>query len=121
MYIMRSEMDAEMDMVFNKSGGKIQSGGFNVESFLMGTPNLQTGGGVLELFKNLAVPAGLAHLPRHQNAGTSGYYKNNDDVIRDDIHERMLKMVEVAPNLRQRKTRRHNIGSSGKNKTKSIR
>ena len=66
------------DFVFKKSNGKIESAGFTVDSILMkkGEPALitrnygaQTGGGVANLFKDLAVPAGLVYFAKKQRGG----------------------------------------------------
>jgi hypothetical protein len=114
------------DFVFNKSSdGKISSAGFTIDSILMqkGEPalltrnggSIQTGGNVSDLFKDLAVPAGLVSFTPKQRGGTShANIVNNDVVIPDDIHEKLLKMVEVD-GQRTKKTRRTNVTS---NKTK---
>ena len=108
------------DMVFNKIDGKIQSAGFDVNSILMqkGEPllitknsGLQTGGGsktVSDLFKDLAVPAGLAQFKQKQSGGNiqESKIKNNDETISHDIYEKMLRMVEVNNETRPKKTRR---------------
>jgi hypothetical protein len=116
------------DMIFNKSEGKIQSAGFTVNSILMqkGEPALITkntglkigGGNVSDLFKDLAVPAGLAQFNRKQFGGETQYFniKNHDETIGNDLHERLLKMVEVDSGSKPKKTRRSNIVSSSKTK-----
>jgi len=120
----------EDDMVFNKSNGTVQSAGFTVNSILMqkGEPALitknssvQTGGGsVSDLFKDLAVPAGLAQFTRKQFGGDvheSKIQKAEDpEPIAEDIHEKLLKMVELEGGSKPRKTRRTNMVSSGKTK-----
>jgi len=119
----------EDDMVFNKSDGKIHSAGFTVDSILMqkGEPALitrnsgsQTGGGNFsDLFKDLAVPAGLAQFTRKQLGGEAHDSKiqntKDPEPIGDDIHEKLLKMVEVEGGTKIRKTRRTNLEK--KNKT----
>ena len=108
------------DMVFNKIDGKIHSAGFDVNSILMqkGEPllitknsGLQTGGGsktVSDLFKDLAVPAGLAQFKTKQSGGSIQELriKNNDETISHDIYEKMLRMVELNNETRPKKTRR---------------
>jgi len=120
----------EDDMVFNKSNGTVHSAGFTVNSILMqkGEPALitknssvQTGGGsVSDLFKDLAVPAGLAQFTRKQFGGDvheSKIQKTQDpEPIGEDIHEKLLKMVELDGGSKPRKTRRANNTSSGKTK-----
>jgi hypothetical protein len=119
----------EDDMVFNKSDGKIHSAGFTVDSILMqkGEPALitrnsgsQTGGGNFsDLFKDLAVPAGLAQFTRKQLGGEAHDSKiqntKDPEPIGDDIYEKLLKMVEVEGGTKIRKTRRTNLEK--KNKT----
>jgi hypothetical protein len=119
----------EDDMVFNKSDGKIHSAGFTVDSILMqkGEPALitrnsvsQTGGGNFsDLFKDLAVPAGLAQFTRKQLGGDAHDSKiqntKDPEPIGDDIYEKLLKMVEVEGGTKIRKTRRTNLEK--KNKT----
>jgi len=118
------------DLVFNKSGGKIQSAGFTVESILLqkGEPALITrnlglqrgGGSVADLFKDLAVPAGLVTFTRKQFGGESRI-QNDDTVIGDDIHEKLLKMVEVeGGSKKQRKTRRSNLDSNKKTRKQKL-
>jgi len=120
----------EDDMVFNKSDGKIHSAGFTVDSILMqkGEPALitrnsssQTGGGNFsDIFKDLVVPAGLAQFTRKQFGGNVHDSKiqntKDPDPIGEDIHEKLLKMVEVEGGTRVRKTRRTNVVSTGKTK-----
>ena len=121
----------EDDMVFNKSDGKIHSAGFTVDSILMqkGEPALitrnssaQTGGGNFsDLFKDLVVPAGLAQFTRKQFGGNVHDSKiqntKDPDPIGEDIHEKLLKMVEVEGGAKKpRKTRRTNMTSNGKTK-----
>jgi len=124
----------EDDMVFNKSNGTVQSAGFTVNSILMqkGEPALitknssvQTGGGsVSDLFKDLAVPAGLAQFNRKQFGGDAHDSKIQKAVepepIGEDIHEKLLKMVELEGGSKSRKTRRTNVVSSGKTKKQKL-
>ena len=118
---------ADDDLVFNKSNGKIHSAGFTVDSILMqkGEPALITrnsglqlgGGSVANLFKDLAVPAGLVYFSRKQFGGDEQRSKihNNDETIDDDIHEKLLKMVEVdGGSKKPRKTRRADLDSNKK-------
>ena len=129
MYMATPSIFEEDDMVFNKSDGKIHSAGFTVDSILMqkGEPALitrnsgsQTGGGNFsDLFKDLAVPAGLAQFTRKQLGGEAHDSKiqntKDPEPIGDDIHEKLLKMVEVEGGTKIRKTRRTNLEK--KNKT----
>lgn len=130
MYMTTPSIFEEDDMVFNKSDGKIHSAGFTVDSILMqkGEPALitrnsssQTGGGNFsDIFKDLVVPAGLAQFTRKQFGGNVHDSKiqntKDPDPIGEDIHEKLLKMVEVEGGTRVRKTRRTNVVSTGKTK-----
>jgi hypothetical protein len=124
----------EDDMVFNKSNGTVQSAGFTVNSILMqkGEPalitknyGLQTGGGsVSDLFKDLAVPAGLAQFNRKQLGGDVHESKiqntRDPEPISDDLHEKLLEMVELEGGSKPRKTRRTNNKVSGKTKKQKL-
>lgn len=134
MYMATPSIFEEDDMVFNKSDGKIHSAGFTVDSILMqkGEPALitrnsssQTGGGNFsDIFKDLAVPAGLAQFTRKQFGGDAHDSKiqntKDPEPIGEDIHEKLLKMVEVEGGSRVRKTRRTNTSSSGKTKKQRL-
>jgi hypothetical protein len=128
---MASTILEDNDLVFNKIDGKIQSAGFSVNSILMqkGEPalftrnsGLQTGGGnVSDLFKDLAVPAGLAFFSRKQFGGeeinNNRIINKNDEIISDDLHEKLLNMIELNDKNKIKKTRRFNDNkTSGKTK-----
>jgi hypothetical protein len=133
MYMATSSIFEEDDMVFNKSGGKIQSAGFTVDSILMQkgeapliTRNMsaQTGGSVANLFKDLAVPAGLVYFSKKQYGGDAlqSTVQNDDTFVSDDLHEKLLKMVEVEGGSKKlRKTRRSNEMTMNHSKTKKQR
>jgi hypothetical protein len=134
MYMTTTSIFEEDDMVFNKSDGKIHSAGFTIDSILMqkGEPALitrnssaQTGGGNFsDIFKDLAVPAGLAQFTRKQFGGDVHDSKiqniKDPEPIGEDIHEKLLKMVEVEGGSRPRKTRRSNNKVSGKTKKQKL-
>ena len=133
MYMAEEHIIQDHELVFNMSGGKIQSGGFTVESILLqkGEPALHTrnfgaqrggSGSVADLFKDLAVPAGLASFSRKQFGGDDqGRIQNDDSVIDDDVHEKLLKMVEVDGGAKKsRKTRRANIAANKKTKKQKL-
>jgi len=115
---MATSIFEEDDMIFNKTGGVIQSAGFKIDSILMqkGEPALitrnngpQTGGGnVADLFKDLAVPAGLAHFNKKWIGGYSQQpiFQDSDKIINEDIYDKLLKMVEVDGGSKPKKTRR---------------
>ena len=122
------------DMVFNKLDGKIQSTGFSVNSILMqkGEPllitknsGLQLGGGktVSDLFKDLAVPAGLVHFKEKQFGGKieESKIKNNDETIIIVIKKKLIRMVEVNVEAKPKKTRRAlSIPKNSKTKKQKI-
>lgn len=132
MYMAEQHIIQDHELVFNKSGGKIQSAGFTVDSILLqkGEPALYTrnlgaqrgGGSVADLFKDLAVPAGLVSFNRKQFGGDDqSKVKNDDSVVSDDVYEKLLKMVEVEGGAKKpRKTRRSNIVSNGKTKKQKL-
>jgi len=126
MYMAEQNIIQDHELVFNNSGGKIQSAGFTVDSILLqkGEPalitrnfGLQSGGGnVADLFKDLAVPAGLVSFNRKQYSDNAQSRVQNDDkVVSDDVYEKLLKMVEVG-GKKPRKTRRANLTSISKTK-----
>jgi len=126
MYMAEQNIIQDHELVFNNSGGKIQSAGFTVDSILLqkGEPalitrnfGLQSGGGnVADLFKDLAVPAGLVSFNRKQYSDNAQSRVQNDDkVVSDDVYEKLLKMVEVG-GKKPRKTRRANLMSISKTK-----
>jgi hypothetical protein len=130
-----------VDMIFYKEGDNIMSGGFSIDSLLlhngvspMYTNNL-TGGNssnaVGDIFKNLAIPTGLLY---QKNGGKKrdlfkytehaeelqGGFKNNT-VLPEDIHAKLLKMIEVndsGKTTRERKTRKHRVSKESKEKGK---
>lgn len=132
MYMAEQHIIQDHELVFNKSGGKIQSAGFTVDSILLqkGEPALYTrnlgaqcgGGSVADLFKDLAVPAGLVSFTRKQSGGDEqSRVQNDDSVVSNDVYEKLLKMVEVEGGAKKpRKTRRTNITSNGKTKKQKL-
>lgn len=120
------------ELIFTKSDGKIQSAGFTVDSILLqkGQSPLITqnsaahiGGsrseGVANIFKDLAVPAGLTYFVNKHAGGGHSKTINNDEIIGNDLHEMLLKFVEVGATLRAKKTRRASL--SKKTNTKKHR
>lgn len=112
-----SYIDAE-DLVFNMEGG-INSGGFSVKSIMMknglspimtinDTEELGTDK-VSDLFNNLVVPNWV-----YSNNIKGGKYKeaeidSDDDVVEDDLHEKLLDLV-----------REHNVKLNKKKYTRRI-
>jgi hypothetical protein len=117
------------ELVFNNDDDKgIHSGGFSVNSIMMksnmspimtlNTPNSITGGGtnkVSDLFNDLVVPNWALS---YNNRIIGGKYKDvdhdqsesdDDDVIHDDLHEKLLELVK-----------QHNTSSISKSSKKKI-
>lgn len=119
-----SDLFDENEFVFHKKGDTIQSAGFSINSnFLKNDKTLinQTGGNsnglnVSDLFKNLSVPSGLFYSNK-----TGGSKKTTeiitDEVISNDIHDNLLKMVELSGSA-TKKTRR-SLPQNTNKKTKS--
>jgi len=115
------------EMIFYKEGGKIMSGGFNVNSSLLtdGVPvayiqndrGLKGGSGkkVSDLFDHLVVPVGLYYEGAMGGKNTRYNYDAHDtkerEEISDDIYEQLLKHHVEKNNKQQqikpRKTRKH--------------
>lgn len=105
------------ELVFNNDIDKgIHSGGFSVNSIMMksnmspimtlNSPNSITGGGsnkVSDLFNDLVVPNWTLS---YNNRYIGGKYKevshddseSDDDVIHDDLHEKLLELVKQHNN-----------------------
>jgi hypothetical protein len=112
------------DLVFYTDQEKnIYSGGFNVNSIIMKAGlspfstlnkiNNQIGGNVSELFEGLVVPSWLLSQENKFNGGFNVNNKNldnedeEDDVITDDIHNKLLEFVSVKETKnKNKKTKR---------------
>ena len=122
------------ELVFNNEGGEdgIHSGGFSVKSIMMKAgmspimtangPSIHVGGNknkepkVSDLFSDLVVPNWTLS---YNNRIVGGKYKepeshNEDDVLDDDLHERLLELVKqhdtknkVTKNKITRKNKKH--------------
>jgi hypothetical protein len=101
------------DMLFyNNKDGEINCGGFSVNSIMMKNgispimtlnSNYHAGGGenkVSDLFNNLVIPSwslsygykgGAIFCDRHKEY-------EHDDVVDDDLHEKLLELVKANPN-----------------------
>ena len=126
------------DFVLYKKGGKVISGGFNVESIMMsrGVPTMTTynhpnnyeSEKVSDLFKNLVVPSGLYFMSVKNIADKNGIKYDDEskedlEVINDDIYEKLLGLATVEKidsNNKKRRTRKmkKDVNKIKKNKTK---
>jgi hypothetical protein len=115
------------DFVMIERNGEILSGGFHVNSILlkhkqspMQTINKNFNGGginVSDLFKDLAVPAGIFFQPNK----TGGYREDKNKVIDenevdDDLYEKLVKLASVEDKIKDKKQRKSR--KAGKNNAK---
>lgn len=111
------------DLVFYKGeGGNIMSMGFNIESQFPNISPMTTnnsnkiGGQVSSLFKNLAIPSGYSYNKAYGggNKKTSTKIINNDEILSENIHDKLLNLVTVNKTNKTRKSNK----TQHKNKTK---
>ena len=128
------------DLLFkNDIQNGIHSGGFNVQSIMMKggispimtiNNNIQTGGSlekVSDMFGGLVVPA-FAYHNNYQSAGSkhNNHKKyesdDEDDVINDDLHDKLLDLMNNYDNkikqTKKKSTRKNSINK--KNSTKKM-
>ena len=124
------EMDTEGNEI-------IKSGGFSVSSIFLkkgGSPIFSTTGAieggnktkVSSIFDNLAVPVGLSYQKdilskKSAMKNYDEYFEdvvNKDDVLNEDIHEKLLKMVELDNKRIAKGTRK--VPKMKKNKTRKM-
>jgi hypothetical protein len=103
-----TEVTDDDDFVMIERGGEILSGGFKVDSILLKhkrspmytlNKDSMSGGGnnVSDLFKDLAVPAGIFYQP---NKTGGGYKESGEKIIEenevdDDLYEKLVKLASV--------------------------
>jgi hypothetical protein len=132
------------DLVFNNQDG-IHSGGFNVQSIMMkggispimtlNTNNGQKGGStdkVSDIFSGLVLPAYAYYHNGGSKTKSTSYKSHNsdndesdseDDVIDDDLHDKLLGLVREHDNKlkqeerKKKRTRKHK-GKLGKGSTR---
>ena len=99
------------DLVFYSDTDKqIYSGGFSVNSIMMKSgispfttlndPNIQTGGNVADIFKNMVIPSWLVS-QEYKSSGGARHIENSDDedednVVSDDLHDKLIGLVTVS-------------------------
>ena len=111
------EITDDDDFVMIERNGQILSGGFHVNSLLlkhkqspMRTLNQRFSGGsgtdegnVSDLFKDLAVPAGIFYEPS-KSGGTA---HNNDETdaeeINEDIYDKLVKLASIEEKSKENK------------------
>jgi len=112
------------DLVFNTNDNEdVTAGGFLVNSCLLksGLSPIATmnggnhkGGGVSQIFNNLAVPAGLLYM--QQSLATASPSGSGDETISDDLYDKLLNLAMDKPKShRKKKSRRNRKKPSQKN------
>jgi hypothetical protein len=114
------------DLVFNTDkNGNITAGGFSVDSCLLKSGvspittinnGSQKGGSVSEIFKNLAVPAGLLYM--QQSLATSYSTGNGDEIISDTLYDKLLNLATDKPKDQKKKKSRRKRKKSPQNNTR---
>jgi hypothetical protein len=98
------------DLVFYSGPDKqIYSGGFSVNSIMMksgispfttlNNMNVQTGGNVSDLFKDLVVPSWLVSQEYKATGGSKHNDQDSEDedeIISDDLHDKLINLVTVS-------------------------
>ena len=132
------------DLVYTNNNGQINAAGFKINSHLMsgGESALQivnntnqTGGGIMgaaavsDMFKGLAVPAGLLYL--QQNVGKTYPTTSNRETLEPGLFERLLDFASDTPQSKSgktttrkrksRKSRKSNSSKSAKSRKKTRR
>jgi hypothetical protein len=128
------------ELIYNNDmNGNIHSGGFNVDSIMLkngwspiitlNTSNKDQMGGaekVSDLFNNLVVPNwSLSYNYKHFGGRNEKIHTNednddeNDDVITEDLHEKLLNLVRASEEEMKKSSKENNkINKISKNKTK---
>ena len=113
------------DLVIYNKGGNVMAGGFKVDTIYGNDSPLKTfntqnrglsGGGVGELFADLAVPVGLLFMQQNYPNKYKFETISHENALSDSMHDKLLNMV--SPNKRLN----HNIKTRkkhSKNNTKS--
>ena len=116
------------DFIFNKSDdGKISSLGYDVNSLLLeknmsgGNILLHGNNNIMSLFKGLSIPAGLANFNQTYSGvgGKTGISKttskiiNNDKVIDDDLHDKLINMIKLTDTVVTKKKNKKTHKSNG--------
>ena len=133
------DFDIKNDLVFTTDkNGILKGGGFVINSGLLtdtinksSVNNEQTGGGsmnvssvsknVSNIFKDLAVPAGLFFTQKQIQKNNTIRYEHREDIVDDGLYDKLLNMLE--PNKRMlhiRKTKRKREIKNKKNTRKAI-
>jgi hypothetical protein len=124
------------DFVYFKGGNGIESSGYRINSVLMSenspvmiTDNInasnthsQYGGNVSNLLNDFAVPAGLLLLQQKTLKHYEPHDNNNkDDVIKDDLFNKLLQLSTPIKNKKNTKRNNNNKNKKNKNMRKTKR
>ena len=139
----KSEQIGENDLIFYTVGENVYSGGFSVDSMLMkggisplmsisdnknntsASDNEEQVGGI---FGNLVIPPMWFFSPSSTNSQQGGKRNNfededDDDEIEplsEDLHDKLLKLIEVAPNRRKKGTAKVHLKSNINKRTRKL-
>ena len=124
------------DLVYTNNNGQINAAGFKINSHLMSggesavhvvNDTQKSGGGAMgaaavsDMFKGLAVPAGLLYL--QQNFGKKYPTKSNKETLEPGLFERLLDFASDTPSSKSKATksttRKKQSRKSKTSKTKS--
>ena len=125
----------DSDFIVYEENGKIKSGGYDVDSFLLreGISPIQTlnsenqkgGEKVSSPFENLSVPAGIFYIhtkvnknlldPLNQFDLKDCNYNSQHIMLSDEIHDKLFQLIEVDKK-KKRKTKKniHNLKKNNK-------
>ena len=124
------------DLVFSRDNtGQVNAGGFNINSYLLKNGESgsyvfndtdaislnKTGGGipiasVSDMFKGLAVPAGLLYL--QQTSGNKNISSSKGDIASPGLFDRLLDFASDIPDAKKNTPTRKNKTTSRKRKSK---
>jgi hypothetical protein len=140
-----SEITSE-DLIFYKEGDKIYSGGFNINSILLkkgisplnslnrdsydNSNTIQSSDKVSDLFNNMAVPSGLLYsnsfkpnsnyediiFEKNSSIEKDFYVDDNDEVLDDDIYEKLIELASINKKNNNGGTRKKNKKLHNKSK-----
>lgn len=114
------------DFVYLKNGDTIESSGYKINSLLMSSEmspmttinqivnKNQSGGSVSSILNDLAVPTGLLLL---QQKTLKHYNDNDNQVINDDLFDKLFKLSQPIKN--KKLTKRNKLKKHGR-KTKRV-
>lgn len=113
------------EFVFHNNGGTIMSNGFIINSQMMsGGKPVMNSGKILTTradsqLNQFAIPSNLALFGGKKKTKSSSIISNKDEVLSDDIYDKLLKMVELTkPN--KKGTRKASYNQDSMKKTRKV-